>query len=158
MKVEITDIKDYLEIIDQGLNDFPDKNIIIQELRDYIWDLANDIAQTSGKHTEECFKLALDKLEKPEIMIALFKQENANLKPEKQLNYIEHTKTPIFHMKRNNLKQLCVFSILTLVFIYFMIRTTNFSSFQSEIILINVLRVLLILGLLRDSLISIMIR
>ena len=146
MKVEILDINDYLEIIEQGLNDFPDKNIIIQELRNYIFDLANDIAQTSGKHNEECFKLALEKLEKPEIMIALFKQENANLKPEKQINYIEHIKTPLFHMKRNNLKQLCVFSLLTSVFIYFMIRTSNFSSFQSEIILINVLRVLLILG------------
>jgi hypothetical protein len=146
MTIKITNIEDYLKIIDQGLHDFPDKDIIIQELRDYIWDLANDIAKSSGKHYEECFQLAVDKLEKPEMMIAQFKQEDANSTPKKQIKRKNHIKTPLFLQRKTSLAQLCVFSLLTLGFMYFLIRTLDISAFHSEIILINVVRVLFIFG------------
>ena len=75
MRHKITTTKEYLKIIEEGLHDFPDKKLIIQELRDYIWDLANDYALTSRKTHSECFELALEDLENPTILISQFKQE-----------------------------------------------------------------------------------
>ncbi|UYP45448.1 hypothetical protein NEF87_001733 [Candidatus Lokiarchaeum ossiferum] len=135
MSHEITTVKEYLKIIEEGLHEFSDKKLIVQELRDYIWDLANDIGLSSGKDHSECFKLALKDLEDPINLVTQFKQENL-------LSSLDYS--PLIVQKKISKKKWGIFSVFTLAFVYILIRIANFAAFQPGFILRNSFIVFLI--------------
>ncbi|MCY3411072.1 MAG: hypothetical protein INQ03_05470 [Candidatus Heimdallarchaeota archaeon] len=76
MRNTILNIHDYLAAVRAELTDFPDKESIVNELHNYIFDLANNISLESGKSVELSFIDALQQLEDPKTLAENFKEEN----------------------------------------------------------------------------------
>ena len=139
---EITS-EEYIERIENGLQDFPDKDIIIQELKDYIWDLATDIAKSSNLPQSECFKLAIDRLEKPEKLIREFKLENIPASSEEQVKGVKEKASYLILKQQTSFKQKCVFSLMSLVLIYLLMLITNLSSILPGNRVTNMIKVII---------------
>ena len=76
MRNTITNVQDYLQAVREELDDFDDREAIVNELHNYIFDLANNISLESGKPVELAFIDALQQLESPASMAENFRAEN----------------------------------------------------------------------------------
>lgn len=134
--------EEYIERIEKGLQDFSDRDIIIQELKDYIWDLATDIATSSNLPQSECFRLAIDRLEDPEKLIAEFKLENSPDSTEEQVKRANEKSLYLVSKKQTSFKQKCIFSLISIVFAYLLMLMTGLSSILPGNRVINIIKVI----------------
>lgn len=69
-------IEQYLHLVRKKLGDLPDTEIIIQELRTHIWDLANNLSIKKGLAIQDAFTQALEQMEDPDILASKFLDVN----------------------------------------------------------------------------------
>ncbi|MHA2249001.1 MAG: hypothetical protein ACXAD7_01505 [Candidatus Kariarchaeaceae archaeon] len=81
----ILDVDEYLRFVRNELQDLPDCEGIIQELRNHIWDLAAGISSTKFANTEDSFIEALKLMELPEVLAQKFIDEDQQTKETKTM-------------------------------------------------------------------------
>jgi hypothetical protein len=148
MRNNILDIHEYLATVREELKDFHDREAIVNELHNYIFDLANNISLETGKSVELAFIDTMQQLEDPVSLAENFREENSP-SPIINIPIINENTRPLNVPERKlESKQLIIMGVVGVTFVSLILSriSDTFDNFAAVSVWASIIQTVIIIA------------